>query len=86
MSVTDVPRSASFIEECGVGESVCHPVPESSSCFSDSGVFLRIRLHLLVLRRIQRVQERRRVWRGWHLRIGSRQTVLGGHCARQGKR
>ena len=29
----------------------------------------------LVLRRIQRVQERGRVWRGWHLRIGPRQTV-----------
>ena len=40
----------------------------------------------LVLRRIQRVQERGRVWRGWHLRIGSRQTVLGEHCARQDKR
>ena len=38
--------------------------------------------HLLVLRRIQRVQERGRVWRGWHLRIGSRQTVLGERCAR----
>ena len=40
----------------------------------------------LVLRRIQRVQEGGRVWRGWHLRIGSRQTVLGEHCARQDRR
>jgi len=36
----------------------------------------------LVLRRIQRVQAGGRVWRGWHLPIGSRQTVLGEHCAR----
>src|SRR6516165_10057627 len=44
------------------------------------------RIFDLVLRRIQRVQEGGRVWRGWHLRIGPRQTVLDEHCARQGKR
>jgi hypothetical protein len=40
---------------------------------------------VLVFRRIQRVQEGGQVLRGWRLRIGSRRTVLGEHCARQGR-
>jgi hypothetical protein len=62
----------------------------STNTFTESDANALLHLYrnaiALVLRRIQRVQERGRVWRGWHLRIGSRQTVLGEHCARQGKR